>query len=246
MTSIAEERRIEAQEEFDFNATKKILGAWLPTNNVEIKRFDKHAQYTNTDAGAILFYKGKEHVVEYEIKSRHKEAGTLERFPYSELSIRKILKIKRYLEENNKDANLRYIQIYTNEDKSKVEAVFLFNLDWLKGHITIKNWKQPQNNFEWEHPNDFDIERFSIDNNSGLPFIEQSNTHNQEKPHFTYMICKKTQYKLDSKHINELILNIPLQNARMIYLDSSVRSKYEFLLKGKTQNKYNPNFFEAF
>ena len=60
------------------------------------------------------------------------------------------------------------------------------------------------------------------------------------------MICKKTQYKLDSKHINELILNIPLQNARMIYLDSSVRSKYEFLLKGKTQNKYNPNFFEAF
>ena len=34
------EQCIEAQEEFDFNTTKKILGAWLPINNVEIKRFD--------------------------------------------------------------------------------------------------------------------------------------------------------------------------------------------------------------
>lgn len=246
MSSAAVEQRIEAIEEFDFNTTKKILGAWLPINGVEIKSFLQNEKYCNTDANALLSHKGKEHVVEYEIKSRYKDFDKLERFPFSELSIRKILKIKRYLEEHNKDAHLRYVQIYTDEKKENVEAVFLFNLDWLKKHITIKNWKQPQNNFEWKHPNDFDIERFSIDNNSGLPFIEQSNTHNQEKPHFTYMICKKTQYNVESKYINELILNIPLKTARMIYLDSSVRSKYDFLLKGKTQNKYNPNFFEAF
>ena len=245
MSSAAVEKSIDKQELFDFNVTKRILGAWLPINGVEIKSFLQNEKYCNTDANALISYNEKEHVVEYEIKSRYKDFDKLERFPFSELSIRKILKIKRYLEEHNKDAHLRYVQIYTDEKKN-VEAVFLFNLDWLKGHITIKNWKQPQNNFEWKHPNDFDIERFSIDNNSGLPFIEQSNTHNQEKPHFTYMICKKTQYNVESKYINELILNIPLKTARMIYLDSSVRSKYEFLLKGKEQNKDNPNFFEAF
>lgn len=246
MSSAIVEQRIDKQELFDFNVTKRILGAWLPINGVEIKSFLQNEKYCNTDANALLSHKGKEHVVEYEIKSRYKDFDKLERFPFSELSIRKILKIKRYLEEHNKDAHLRYVQIYTDEKKENVEAVFLFNLDWLKGHITIKNWKQPQNNFEWEHPNNFDIERFSIDNTNGIPFLEQSKTQKQNKAHFTYMQCKKTQYKSESEIINELILNFPLQDARMIYLDSKVRSKYDFLLKGKTQNKYNPNFFEAF
>ena len=114
MSSAAVEQRIDKQELFDFNVTKRILGAWLPINGVEIKSFLQNEKYCNTDANALLSHKGKEHVVEYEIKSRYKDFDKLERFPFSELSIRKILKIKRYLEEHNKDAHLRYVQIYNS------------------------------------------------------------------------------------------------------------------------------------
>ena len=237
MTSAAVEQRINHQEMKDFQRAKMLLTSHFNAQGVEVLNFKSRESGCSVDALIDIEYQNKKRTLNLEIKERHKNKNLIQRFPFAELKVEKLNLMR--LENSKNGGDLKYLSLYTDPASGEVEAAFFFDLK------DIQNDNFPMSGFQgtYKKENGFqqpDEVGLKFDN-QGIPFVAKKMVEEQTDYHYTYMKIKHTQFDEKSGICEKLVLNIPLQFAKIIYLNSKYQEKYSFLFGNSDNKKYNYN-----
>lgn len=235
MTNLAVEERINHQEMKDFQLAKMLLTSHFNSQGVEVQKFIPREKGCSVDALIDIEYQNEKRTLNLEIKERHKNDNYLARYPFAELKVEKLNLMR--LENMKNGGDLKYLTLYTNENE--LECAFFFDLK------DIQNDNFPMSGFQgtykkengYQQPQDVNL-KFD---NQGIPFVEKKEVEKQSEYHYTYMRMKDTEFEVDSKFSEKLILNLPLKYAKIIYLNRKYEKKYAFLFGKRTRMKYYYN-----
>lgn len=234
MTSAAVEQRINHQEMKDFQLAKTLLTSHFNAQGVEVLNFKSRESGCSVDTLIDIEYKGNKRTLNLEIKERHKNKNLIQRFPFAELKVEKLNNMR--LENKKNDGDLKYLSLYTNTN-GELEAAFYFDLK------DIQNDNFPMSNFKigtyskekgYQQPQDVNL-KFST---QGIPFVGKKMVEEQTDYHYCYMTMKDTQFDEKSGFSEKLVLNIPLQFAKIVYLNHKYKNKFSFLFGNNPRKQY--------
>lgn len=238
MTSAAVEERINHQEMKDFQRAKMLLTSHFNAQGIKVEKFTPREKGCSVDALIDIEYKNEKRTLNLEIKERHKDKDLMKRFPFAELKVEKLNNMR--LENKKNDGDLKYLSLYTNEENGEVEAAFFFDLK------DIQNDNFPMRDFNsgaynkgkgYQQPDEVGL-KFD---NSGIPFVAKKMVEEQTDYHYCYMTMKDTQFDEKSGFSEKLVLNIPLQFAKIVYLNHKYKNKFSFLFGNNPRKQYNYN-----
>lgn len=236
MTSAAVEQRINHQEMKDFQRAKMLLTSHFNAQAVKVQKFIPREKGCSVDALIDIEYKGNKRSLNLEIKERHKNKDLMQRFPFAELKVEKLNNMR--LENSKNGGDLKYLSLYTDPASGEVEAAFFFDLkDIQNDNFPMSNFNSGAYNKEkgYQQPDEVGL-KFD---NQGIPFVGKRFISEQTDYHYTYMKIKHTQFDEKSGISDKLVLNIPLQFAKIIYLNSKYKEKYSFLFGNNPRKQYN-------
>lgn len=238
MTSAAVEQRINHQEMKDFQRAKMLLTSHFNAQGVEVQKFIPRESGCSVDALIDIEYQNKKRTLNLEIKERHKNDTLIRRFPFAELKVEKLNLMR--LENKKNDGDLKYLTLYTNQKTNELECAFFFDLkDIQNDNFPMSNFKSSAYKKEdgFQQPQDVNL-KFD---NSGIPFVGKKMVEEQTDYHYCYMTMKDTQFDDKSGFSEKLVLNIPLQFAKIVYLNQKFENKYSFLFGNNPRKQYNYN-----
>lgn len=236
MTAV--EQKINAQELKDFQLAKTLLTSHFNAQGIKMEKFTPREKGCSVDALIDIEYKNEKRTLNLEIKERHKNDTLIRRFPFAELKVEKLNLMR--LENMKNGGDLKYLTLYTNQKTNELECAFFFDLK------DIQNDNFPMSNFNswtykkengFQQPQDVNL-KFD---NQGIPFVAKKMVEEQTDYHYCYMTMKDTQFDEKSGFSEKLVLNIPLQFAKIVYLNSKYQEKYSFLFGNSDNKKYNYN-----
>lgn len=237
MSNAAVEERINHQEMKDFQLAKTLLSSHFNAQGIPCRSFTQRETGCSVDALIDIEYKNEKRTLNLEIKERHKSKDLMQRFPFAELKVEKLNLMR--LENKKNDGDLKYLSLYSNEN-GELECAFFFDLK------DIQNDNFPMRDFNsgaynkgkgYQQPDEVGL-KFD---NSGIPFVEKKMVQYQTDYHYTYMKIKNTQFDEKSGICEKLVLNIPLQFAKIVYLNPKYENKFSFLFGNNPRKQYNYN-----
>lgn len=238
MTSAAVEQRINHQEMKDFQRAKVLLTSHFNAQAVKVLNFKSRESGCSVDALIDIEYQNKKRTLNLEIKERHKNDTLIRRFPFAELKVEKLNLMR--LENMKNGGDLKYLTLYTNQKTNELECAFFFDLkDIQNDNFPMSNFNSGAYNKEkgYQQPQDVNL-KFD---NSGIPFVAKKMVEEQTDYHYCYMTMKDTQFDEKSGFSEKLVLNIPLQFAKIVYLNHKYKNKFSFLFGNNPRKQYNYN-----
>ena len=230
--------RINHQEMKDFQLARTLLTSHFNSQGITCRSFTPRENGCSVDALIDIEYQNEKRTLNLEIKERHKNEALIRRFPFAELKVEKLNLMR--LENMKNGGDLKYLTLYTNQKTNELECAFFFDLK------DIQNDNFPMSNFNngaykkedgFQQPQDVNL-KFD---NSGIPFVGKRFISEQTDYHYTYMRMKDTQFDEKSGISEKLVLNLPLQFAKIIYFNPKYQDKYSFLFGNSTRKQYNYN-----
>lgn len=240
MTSAAVEQRINHQEMKDFQLAKMLLTSHFNAQGVEVLNFKSRESGCSVDALIDIEYKNEKRTLNLEIKERHKNKGLIKRFPFAELKVEKLNNMR--LENMKNGGDLKYLSLYTDPTSGELEAAFFFDLkdkDIQNDNFPMCNFNSGVYNKEkgFQQPDEVGL-KFD---NQGIPFVGKKMVEKQTDYHYCYMTMKDTQFDEKSGFSEKLVLNIPLQFAKIVYLNHKYKNKFSFLFGNNPRKQFNYN-----
>ena len=238
MSNALVEERINHQEMKDFQRARVLLTSHFNAQAVKVQKFIPRENGCSVDALIHIEYQNKKRTLNLEIKERHKDKNLIQRYPFAELKVEKLNLMR--LENMKNGGDLKYLSLYTDPTSGEVEAAFFFDLK------DIQNDNFPMRDFNsgtYKKENGFqqpDEVGLKFDN-SGIPFVGKKMVEEQTNYHYCYMTMKDTQFDEKSGFSEKLVLNIPLQFAKIVYLNHKYKNKFSFLFGKKIGKQYNYN-----
>lgn len=238
MTSAAVEQRINHQEMKDFQLAKTLLTSHFNAQDIKIQAFKQTEKSCSVDALIDIEYKNEKRTLNLEIKERHKSEDLMKRFPFAELKVEKLNNMR--LENKKNGGDLKYLSLYTDPTSGELEAAFYYDLkDIQNDNFPMSNFNSGVYNKEKGYQQPYEV-GLKFDN-QGIPFVGKKMVEEQTDYHYTYMKIKNTQFDEKSGICEKLVLNIPLQFAKIVYLNPKYENKFSFLFENNPRKQYNYN-----
>ena len=238
MSSAAVEERINHQEMKDFQLAKTLLTSHFNAQGITCRSFTPREKGCSVDALIDIEYKNEKRTLNLEIKERHKDKDLMKRFPFAELKVEKLNNMR--LENMKNDGDLKYLSLYTDPTSGELEAAFYYDLkDIQNDNFPMRDFNSGAYNKEkgYQQPQDVNL-KFST---QGIPFVGKKMVEEQTDYHYCYMTMKDTQFDEKSGFSEKLVLNIPLQFAKIVYLNHKYKNKFSFLFGNNPRKQYNYN-----